>query len=125
MEVDRLEPGSMRLSVLLRLVRTEDGGRGSPVFDGYRPHWSSDAKPDQNDAAVALRTPDDSIEPGNEALAVLLPLVPEYWVGRVKVGDTLVGAEGTRVVAEAVVHGIDIGEVAAEPWWPGERRPSE
>ena len=123
MHGESLEPGSMRLFVRLRVVRTEDGGRTTPVFDGCRPHWHSDRKPDDNDAWVRLTTAADSVEPGHEASAVLLPMAPDYWVDRVQVGDTAHGAEGSRVVAEAIVHRIDISEDDAQQWWRGDARP--
>ena len=96
------------MTVLLRALLPEDGGRKTAIFDGYRPTWRSDRKPEHNDASVVLTDTDARIRPGDEGRAVLLPHRPDLWIDRVQVGDVLRGHEGQRVVAEAAVLGVEV-----------------
>lgn len=95
----------MRIEVNLRLLAAEEGGRHSGVASGYRCQWRSDRKPEWNDAGVEL---EKGLSPGAEAQGSLVVAVPHFWIGRVIVGDTFEGAEGSRIVATALVLRIDL-----------------
>lgn len=96
---------ALALGIELTLVRTEDGGRVSPVVpagDGtYRPNWGlpSMAPPGQTGAPVwrFSRTP---VEPGDTVHAVILVVYPRteaQWRAEVLPGAVLPMYDGPRV----------------------------
>lgn len=102
----RLEAERGFIEARLTLLRTEAGGRRSPVFTDYRPSWSignraESGEVELNDARVTVEDA-QSIAPGETGVVRLHPLVPESWRA-VRVDDELVMHEGCRVLGRAVV----------------------
>ncbi|WP_024288941.1 hypothetical protein [Cellulomonas sp. KRMCY2] len=94
--------------VLLRLTKTEQGGRRTPLLGGarrdakvqYRPNWGLPqmAAPDQTGAPVLAFSKED-IHPGDEVRVVIVPPLPQTvseW-SHVAIGDVLPMYEGPRV----------------------------
>lgn len=92
--------------VRLGLVPTEDGGRRSHIFSGYRSSWHWGERNDEglavhHDAPVTFEG-SDRLALGTEATARLYPLFPEYW-SAVKPGQRIEMREGARVVGIATI----------------------
>lgn len=90
--------------VRLDLLASSDGGRQTPIVDGYRPQWNIGAltetgEPMTNDATVRL---DAELAPGESADVKLLPHMPRFWA-EVAPGDELIAQEGGKIVGRAVV----------------------
>lgn len=89
----------------LRLVATEEGGRSGPIASGYRSHWTFPTNVDQDghDAPLTLEAgPDLWLEPGQETMIRLHPLVPYVWPVLTP-GLSLKMCEGSRVVGYAEI----------------------
>jgi translation elongation factor EF-Tu-like GTPase len=98
----------LRLRLRLDLLASSEGGRQTPISDGYRAQWdignvTGDGEPMSNDATLRLTEP---LAPGESVEAQLVPHVPDLWTG-VSPGDELTAREGQRVVARAVVLDIE------------------
>jgi hypothetical protein len=116
----------MRLIVSLQVLGPDEGGyRRNPVFDGYRPTWVSDRKPEHNGASVVLPSADDRVDLGSTRSAVLLPHRPDLWIDQIEPGDVLYGMEGRSRVAKATVRRIEVTADGAQAWWTGATRPTE
>ena len=87
----------------ITFVPTEQGGRNTAAFSGYRPHFYYDS----HDWDADQEYPDvDSVLPGQTARALLRFLSPEAHLGRVQPGMTFEVREGARVVARGRVTKI-------------------
>jgi translation elongation factor EF-Tu-like GTPase len=94
------------------MVRTEDGGRKSPISSGYRPNcWFGvvgGAGKEYNDCEVLFEDR-PNIPPGEDADVWLRPYHPELVRPLVTVGEQFDICEGLRVVARGVVIATDDG----------------
>ena len=91
--------------VALRLLPTAEGGRQGPIARDYRPNWNLghlwDGEPTVHSGRVFL---DEHawLHPGEEGVATVEPLAPEFWGGAVP-GATFPVQEGSRVIGHARV----------------------
>jgi hypothetical protein len=96
------------LQVRLRLLSTAEGGKTKPIYSDYRPHWNTGATwtgaPVLSDARVMLEDR-DALHPGEECIARLEPLFPEFW-DQVRVGAALTMHEGSRELGHATVLAV-------------------
>jgi elongation factor Tu len=101
---------SCDVEVDVYFLPTDDGGKSSPVFSGYRPqfyfayeHW-----------AAEFRFPDSSsVEPGQRARAEVRFAAPSYLVGRLGLASPFLVREGARIVAYgAVTRLVDLPAAA-------------
>jgi hypothetical protein len=103
----------------LRVRATEDGGRSSPVFEGYRAMWlvpRRGGRASYRDALIELSGP-DRIEPGDAGDVQISPLAPEFW-SVVAPGMDLVMVEGRRVVGIArITDRLGFSETQAVLGW--------
>src|SRR5205807_8066428 len=84
-------------------VPTEQGGRKTPAFSGYRPQFYYDG----HDWDADQEYPDvESVAPGQTVRALLRFLSPDLQVGRVHPGMEFQVREGARVVAHGRVKKI-------------------
>lgn len=82
---------------------TEQGGRKSPAFSGYRPQFYYD----DHDWDADQEYPDvDSVLPGQTVTALLRFASPDAHVGRLHPGMEFEVREGARVVARGRVTKI-------------------
>jgi hypothetical protein len=93
------------IRIRLRLTPTEQGGRGNRVWSDYRSSWdignTYNGEWTLNDAPLVLEDV-EAIAPGEEAIARIHPLAPEYW-GDIGPGTVIHAHEGSRRVATATV----------------------
>ncbi len=90
----------MKLKVVLRLYRTEDGGRSSAIFSGYRPlvpvgegHYA--------DISIDLPNGTTVLRPGEESLATVTLLNPATFPETARTpGVLLEVSEVTKTVGE-------------------------
>ncbi len=89
----------------LRVIATADGGRGHPIFTGYRAAWATTSEEDREHVvhdAPLLIDDQQQIAPGGEGTVRLYPLHPEYWTD-VAPGAQLLMKEAHRTVGTATV----------------------
>lgn len=72
-----------------------------PLQTGFRPDWVSEKKPRPNCARVLLEA-DQTLEPMQNYICHIEPLVPSYWKD-VKVNDVLKCVQGSNQLGEATV----------------------
>lgn len=93
------------IDVTIVAIPTNQGGRKSFLFTGYRANCTFPSDPEgavnSHDALLTLRDA-ELLYPGHSGSGSLLPLHPHYWEA-IKEGDTLRIREGTRIVAVATV----------------------
>jgi translation elongation factor EF-Tu-like GTPase len=89
------------------VLRTEQGGRKTPITSDYRPNWSIGAEPnpDAQGGAAAVIESGGTIAPGETADVRLFPMWPEFFAG-VAPGAQLFAFEGPRVVGQAVITDV-------------------
>lgn len=87
--------------VRVMMATTAEGGRRSPISDGYRASWQLG---DEDALADALVDMDEQamLAPGETGTVLVTPLVPEAWE-RVEAGDSIKLREGRRVVGQGQV----------------------
>jgi hypothetical protein len=87
----------------LRLIASDDDGRTSPIYSGYRSCWGfpPELHGDMHDGPLLIED-QEILEPGGVAVVRLHPLFPDYWP-EVSAGLKLGMFEGSRQVGEAVV----------------------
>ena len=84
----------------ITFVPTEQGGRKTPAFSGYRPQFYYDS----HDWDADQEYPDvESVLPGQTVRALLRFASPDAHVGRVQPGMEFEVREGARVVARGRV----------------------
>jgi elongation factor Tu len=88
------------LHARIKLATTENGGRHSPIFSGYRPQFRYLER--DNDVSVTLHEA-DSASPGECVSVNLTFFRPELQRNRLYVGAAFTLAEGARDVASGVV----------------------
>ena len=87
----------------ITFVPTEQGGRKTPAFSGYRPQFYYDS----HDWDADQEYPDvESVLPGQTVRALLRFLSPDAHVGRVQPDMPFEVREGARVVARGRVTKI-------------------
>lgn len=91
------------IEVVMTFLRTEDGGRKSPVRSGYRPqfHYHGD-----DCDAIHTYIGVEQVNPGDTVTAQLRFLRPQVHVGRIAVGMEFLIREGNRTVATGKVTKI-------------------
>jgi len=103
------------IRVRLRLLTAEEGGRSRPIYSDYRASWdignTYEGEWTVNDAPLVLEDV-DKLDPGDEALARIHPIAPQFW-NHVEPGLRIYAHEGPRRVGEATV--IDRTERLAPP----------
>lgn len=85
-----------RVSILL----FEENGRETGIGAGYRASWTSERKPEMNDAMVYLASA--TVPLGMSIVAILSPFKDEAWED-VRAGDALTCWEGPHAVGRALV----------------------
>lgn len=90
----------MKISAILFLKPTAEGGRQNPIFTGYRPsfYWGLDK---QSDCEITVKE-QISIMPGTEGMVEIKPLHPNKLVG-IKEGDSFSIREGQKEVAKGKI----------------------
>lgn len=90
--------------VRVRLVPSDEGGRGSSIRGPYHPIFEVDGAPDREPMPWEgeLRLSADELAPGADGDGTVEPLRPELW-DRVGVGARLPFREGAAVVGHATV----------------------
>lgn len=120
---------SIDIEVEMTFLKTEEGGRTGPAFDGYRPQFFYEG---QHWCAMHTYIGTDSVNPGDTVRAYLSFLSPEYHVGRIAPGMLFSICEGSRVIAKGhVLKIIDLAESAQKaisktisPWADSAQKPS-
>jgi translation elongation factor EF-Tu-like GTPase len=84
---------------------TEQGGRVSPAYSGYRPDHDFGLEGTLNGAAHEY-IGQDMAAPGESVRAHLWLLAPEFQAGRLHSGFEFTVQEGSRVVGMAVVQEV-------------------
>ncbi|NNF58748.1 MAG: elongation factor Tu [Rhodothermaceae bacterium] len=87
------------------MVPTEEGGRRSPAFSGYRPSHDFGRSDGLNDAQHEYPD-DDLLHPGETGRALLRLLAPDLQHGRLFEGMTFTVQEGSRIVGYGMVTRI-------------------
>ena len=99
----RAYPHPPDIEAEITFVPTEDGGRKTAAFSGYRPQFYYDGQ----DWVADHEYPDvESVLPGQTARALLRFLNPDMHLGRVHTGLIFLVREGSRVVASGRVTKI-------------------
>ena len=94
---------SRDIEATITFLPTEQGGRKTPAYWGYRPQFYYDG----HDWDAAHEYPEvESAKPGDTVHAYLQFLSPEEHVGKLHVGKPFLIREGQHVVAYGVVTGI-------------------
>lgn len=88
----------------ISFLRTEDGGRHSPAFSGYRPHHK--IREDYQTSGVHEYIDRDHIAPGDQALGRITFISPEAYPGCLWIGREILIQEGNRTVGRARVTKI-------------------
>lgn len=84
----------------ISFLKTEEGGRKSAAFSGYRPQFYYDGHDwDAQHTYIGV----EKVAPGETALAHLTFMSPEYHRERVHVGMPFEVREGAKVVARGIV----------------------
>ena len=95
----------------ITFVPTEQGGRKTPTFSGYRPQFYYGGQ----DSAAEHEYPDvEKVMPGQTVRALLRFLSPNFHVGWVHPGLEFQVREGARVVAHGRITKILYLEESAE-----------
>jgi hypothetical protein len=96
----------LRIEVRPYLLTTDEGGRTAPwrawawPFDfGLK---DESGMPFHNDCWVDLGD-DQLMAPGEERIAVIRPLFPEYLVGKLRAGDSFTVIEGPRTMGRGSI----------------------
>ena len=84
------------IEVVMTFLRTEEGGRKSPVFSGYRPQFHYEGN--LGDAQHTYLDV-DQVNPGDTVTAQLMFYCPENHAGKIAVGMEFQIGEGNRTVA--------------------------
>ena len=91
------------IEVAMTFLRTEEGGRKSPVFSGYRPQFHyQDEEGDAQHTYVGV----EQVNPGDTVTAQLKFYCPQNHVGKIAVGMEFEIREGKRTVATGCVTKI-------------------
>jgi elongation factor Tu len=91
-------------TVKFRLLTAEEGGRHTPIFNGYRPQWKilrEDGTSGHHDA-MFQSLDKDPLLPGEKSDAEIEPFFPHFWVA-VRPGMTIGTFEGAHQVGVAEV----------------------
>ncbi len=91
------------IEAVMTFLRTEEGGRKSPVFSGYRPqfHYQHD-EGDASHTYVGV----EQVNPGDTVTAQLKFYRPQNHDGKIAVGMEFLIREGNRTVATGRVTKI-------------------
>lgn len=94
-------------AITLRLLRSDEGGRQTPLLGGqeYRANWSIDSLDPGQQCGGPIFIDGHALGFGEACTARMVPLFPdehEFW-SNVNVGSRLTAFEGHRAVASAVV----------------------
>ncbi|NVK27763.1 MAG: hypothetical protein HWE14_06950 [Flavobacteriia bacterium] len=90
----------------LTYFSTEEGGRKAPALSGYRPHLEFDHSPGKLTTGSQRFIGKEWIEPGQTIEAEITMVRPEFFFGKIKVGDTFNFGEGARVMGAGVVKSV-------------------
>jgi translation elongation factor EF-Tu-like GTPase len=91
------------IEVEMTFLRTEDGGRRSHVFSGYRPQFFYQGEDwDAQHTYIGV----ERVNPGDTVTAQLMFVSPQNHVGRITVGMKFEIREGSRTVANGQVTKI-------------------
>ena len=93
------------IEVSVTYLQTSDGGRRTPVYDGYRGQFHYK---DDNVAWDAIQNfpENEQVIPGETARAYISFLSPESHVGKITEGTSFLVKEGDRVVATGTVSKV-------------------
>ena len=91
------------LEATIRFLTTEEGGRRSPMYSGYRPQFSYDGF----DWDAEHEYPDtEVVNPGDTVRTYLRFFRPEAHFGKMYVGMPFKIREGSRTYGEGIVNAI-------------------
>ena len=94
---------SQDIEVEMTFLRTDEGGRKSPVFSGYRPQFHyQGVEGDAQHTYIGI----EQVNPGDTVTAQLKFYCPQNHVGRITVGMEFEIREGSRTVAKGRVTKI-------------------
>ncbi len=98
-----MNPKSPDIEAIVTFLRTDEGGRKSPVLSGYRGQFYYDGKDcdaDEFYPGVA------QVNPGETVTARLAFANPQLHVGRVQIGTEFLIREGGKTVGRGIVTKI-------------------
>lgn len=87
----------------ITFLKTEEGGRSTPAFSGYRPQFYYD---EMNYAAHQHYPNVSEVHPGQTVTTLLWFGAPQFHIKKVFVGMTFEIREGSRVVGNGIVTKI-------------------
>ena len=91
------------IEVVMTFLRTEEGGRKSPAFSGYRPQFYYQGKDwDAQHTCIGV----EQVNPGDTVTAQVKFLSPQFHVGKIAVGMEFQIRERNRTVATGRVTKI-------------------
>ena len=93
------------MRVRVRAVPPDEGGSKAPLWSGCRLRWLSD-RTDLHEAATVILA-SEPLDAGRIAPALLVPVDPDRWEGRVQAGDRLFTEPHDRQVINAFVLSVD------------------
>jgi translation elongation factor EF-Tu-like GTPase len=97
---------SPHLLVRVRFFPENEGGRNSPIVSPYRAPASFDEDPRSTMHDFELQFIDrESVQPGNQVQARLIPASPESWPARLR-GQRIRIHEGRKQVGDAYVEEV-------------------
>jgi hypothetical protein len=112
---------SLAIDITFCLRRTEEGGRRTPVFSGYRPTWhigryqeapGLEGRPWYFDGELDLLGI-EQVPPGECGAGRIRVLSPEYW-RHLRVGDQIVMGEGPHLIALATITAMTWSTIESE-----------
>jgi translation elongation factor EF-Tu-like GTPase len=98
-----MDINSPDIETMITFLRTDEGGRRTPVMSGYRPQFYYDGE----DWDAAHTYPGvEKVNPGDTVTARLTFTRPDVQLGRIHVGTEFAIREGGKIVAKGKVTRI-------------------
>ena len=86
----------------LQYRTTEEGGRKTPVFTGYRPQVKF-AFSEMQTSGIQTFIDKETVYPGDKVIAEIIVLSTSFFEGSVEVGTSFEFREGSRVIGNGVI----------------------
>jgi elongation factor Tu len=106
------------LTATVYLLRTEEGGRRTPIASGYRSALAFEPDSDDLLDAVMELSGRDELQPGDSGTVRLRPLNTAYWQGIAQPESPFEVREGKRVIGRGTIQAAAIvprnGEVVVQ-----------
>lgn len=87
----------------MTFLTTQEGGRATPAFSGYRPQFYYDGT---DWDAIHEYIGVEMVMPGETVKAYLAFLSPEHHIGKLHVGQQFLIREGSRTIAKGYITQI-------------------